>query len=136
MPVSKKKITSPKDGKKAVQKTVANKDENKVRVVGAKKPLFAKEKRFHSYLYKILKQVHPDLGISSESTNTINSAFLRLYTEVANEAGSVSRKTNSQTLSALDVQTAAKIILPQELANHAINEGAQAIVKYQASRKN
>ena len=136
MPVSKKKITSPKDGKKAVQKTVANKDENKVRVVGAKKPLFAKEKRFHSYLYKILKQVHPDLGISSESMNTINSAFLRLYTEVANEAGSVSRKTNSQTLSALDVQTAAKIILPQELANHAINEGAQAIVKYQASRKN
>ena len=136
MPVSKKNITSPKPAKKAVQKAVADKDGQKVKVVGAKKPLFAKEKRFHSYLYKILKNVHPDLGISSESMNTINSAFLRLYTEIATEAASVSRKTNSQTLSALDVQTAAKIILPQELANHAINDGAQAIVKYTASRKN
>ena len=124
--------TSPSGGKGAAKTMAANSEKVKV---AAKKPLFSREKSFQSYLYRVLKQVHPEIGISRDSMNTMNSIILSLYTQLSQEASSFSRKTKSQTLSAQDVQAAAKIVLPQELANHAVNDGATAVIKYDNAKK-
>merc|ERR1719378_1545865 len=50
---------------------------------------------FSTHIFKVLKQVHPDTGITSR-----------------------------------DIQTAVRLILPGELAKHAVSEGTKAVTKY------
>ena len=71
------------------------------------KALFSKERNFQSYLYKIMKKVHPELGANKEAMETLNTVILSFYDQLAQEGMKVSRKVNSQTLKATDVQTAA-----------------------------
>ena len=114
------------------QGKMANDGDKRVR---AAKPLFARERNYTPFLYKILKKVHPEVGANKESMDTFNSIILHFYEEIAKEAAKVSKKGNKSTLSALDVQTAAKIVLPQELALHSVSSAAGSVKKYEASRK-
>ena len=64
--------------------------------------------------------------------------FDRVSTEAARLAmrrkNSKGRKTS--TMDSRDVQTAVRLILPGELAKHAVSEGTKAITKYIASKSN
>ena len=60
---------------------------------------------------------------------TLNSIILHFYDELAKEAAEISRKSGSHTLRAIDVQTAAKIVLSHEVAAHAIDHGAKAVLR-------
>jgi len=47
------------------------------------------------------------------------------------EAAKCVRYNKKATLSARDIQTATKFILPGELSKHAISEGTKAVAKYE-----
>ena len=84
---------------------------------------------FGVYIYKVLKQVHNDIGISKKSMNIMNSFINDLYEKIAIEAANLVRYNKKHTLSAREIQSAVKLILPGELAKHAIIEGAKAVNK-------
>lgn len=88
---------------------------------------------FTSYIYKVLKQVHPDTGMSRKGMSTVNSFVNDIGSRIANEADGLVRKGQRSTVSARDVQTAAKVILPGELAKHAVSEIQKAVTKYTVS---
>ena len=96
---------------------------------------FPRERNFMAYLYKIVKKVHPEVGANKESMETMNSIILTFYDELAKESARISKKGNHNTLQATDIQTAAKLVLPQELALHAITSGASSVQKYLNSKK-
>ena len=56
----------------------------------------------------------------------INDAFER----IAVEAGKLVRYNKKGTLSSREIQTAVRLILPGELAKHAVSEGTKAVTKY------
>ena len=91
---------------------------------------------FESYIYKVLKQVHPDTGMTKDAKKIVNSAMNYFTHEIAKEANYLTNDTSQGknkgkgTISSRDVQTAVRLILPGELAKHAVSEGTKAVTVY------
>ena len=100
---------------------------------GAKKAVKRHHKRVQSYstyIVRILKQVHPSIGISKRSVSIMNSLVNDTFEKVASEAGRLVRYNNKGVLGSREVQTAIRLVLPGELAKHAVSEGTKAVTKF------
>ena len=84
------------------------------------KKLFEKEDKMSLYIFKVLKKIHPSLGIAKTSMVTLNSLFLDIYRKISKHAAELSRRGGGKTLSARDIQAAVKLSIPGELALHAV----------------
>jgi histone H2B len=85
---------------------------------------------YASYIYKVLKQVHPETGISKKGMSVMNSFINDIFERIAAEAGKLARYNGKSTLSSREIQTAVRLTLPGELAKHAVSEGTKAVTKY------
>ena len=85
---------------------------------------------FGIYIFKVLKQVHPDTGISKKSMGVMNSFINDIFDRIAQEAVKLVRYNKKKTLSSREVQTAVRLMLPGELSKHAVSEGTKAVTKY------
>src|SRR5688572_30075689 len=88
---------------------------------------------YSSYIYKVLKQVHPDTGISNKAMAIMNSFVNDIFERIALEAGRLARYNKRNTITSREVQTSVRLLLPGELAKHAVSEGTKAVTKYSAS---
>jgi len=96
-----------------------------------------KRKRKESYgiyIYKVLKQVHPDTGVSSKAMSILNSFTSDVFERIAGEASKLAHYNKKSTITSREVQTAVRLILPGELAKHAVSEGTKAVTKYTSSK--
>ena len=101
------------------KKTPAKKSAKKPSGGGEKKRKKKRVESYSSYIYKVLKQVHPDTGISSKAMSIMNSFINDAFERIAVEAGKLVRYNKKGTLSSREIQTAVRLILPGELAKHA-----------------
>ena len=123
------KVATPaKAAPKAAAKPAA-----KPKLEGKKKRKTRKES-YSSYIYKVLKQVHPDTGISTRGMSVMNSFINDLFDKIATESGKLVRYNKKNTLTSREIQTAVRLLLPGELAKHAVSEGTKAVTKYTASQ--
>ncbi|XP_020625954.1 late histone H2B.L4-like [Orbicella faveolata] len=86
------------------------------------------------YIYKVLKQVHPDTGISSKAMGIMNSFVNDIFERIATEASRLAHYNKKSTISSREIQTAIRLLLPGELAKHAVSEGTKAVTKYTSSK--
>ena len=98
-----------------------------------KKVKKSKSETYKIYLYKVLKQVHPDTGISSKAMSIMNSFINDLFEKIATEASKLARYNKKPTITSREIQTAVRLILPGELAKHAVSEGTKAVTKFSSS---
>ena len=101
------------------------------------KPIDRKKKRKESYsiyIYKVLRQVHPDTGISSKAMNIMNSFVNDIFERIASESSKLANYNGRSTISSREIQTAVRLLLPGELAKHAVSEGTKAVTKYTSSK--
>ena len=89
---------------------------------------------YSSYIYKVLKQVHPDTGISSKGMLIMNSFVNDVFERIAGEASKLAKYNSKATISSREIQTAVRLLLPGELAKHAVSEGTKAVTKYTSSK--
>ena len=59
-----------------------------------------KNNTYSSYIYKVLKQVHPDTGISSKAMSIMNSMVNDVFEKLAQEAVSLSTRNKRLTVTA------------------------------------
>ena len=62
----------------------------------------------------------------------MNSFVLDSFDKIAQESAKLAKTNKKATLSAREVQSAVRLVLPNELAKHAITEGTKAIQKFNA----
>ena len=96
-----------------------------------------KKKRKESYsiyIYKVLKQVHPDTGISSKAMSIMNSFVNDLFERIAAESSRLAHYNKRSTITSREIQTSVRLLLPGELAKHAVSEGTKAVTKYTSSK--
>ncbi|CAH2018073.1 unnamed protein product [Acanthoscelides obtectus] len=86
------------------------------------------------YIYKVLKQVHPDTGISSKAMSIMNSFVNDIFERIAAEASRLAHYNKRATITSREIQTAVRLLLPGELAKHAVSEGTKAVTKYTSSK--
>ena len=85
------------------------------------------------YIFKVLKQVHPDIGISSKAMGIMNSFINDIFEKLAQEASKLARYNKKPTITSREIQTAVRLVLPGELAKHAVSEGTKAVTKFTSS---
>ena len=95
---------------------------------GDKKKKNKKRKESYAiYIYKVLKQVHPDTGVSSKAMSIMNSFVNDLFERIAAEASKLAHYNKRSTITSREIQTAVRLLLPGELAKHAVSEGTKAL---------
>lgn len=107
---------------------------SKKRAVKASKRRRSRKESYGIYIFKVLKQVHPDVGISGKAMNIMNSFVNDVFERIAGEASKLATHNKRSTISSREVQTSVRLILPGELAKHAVSEGTKAVTKYSSSR--
>merc|ERR1712000_616533 len=100
-----------------------------------KKRTKTRKETYSSYIYKVLKQVRPDTGISNRAMSILNSFVNDIFERVATEASKLAAYNKKSTISSREIQTSVRLILPGELAKHAVSEGTKAVTKYSSSSK-
>ncbi|MCP9260525.1 Histone H2B [Dirofilaria immitis] len=94
-----------------------------------KKRKSRRKESYSAYIYRVLKQVHPDTGISSKAMSIMNSFVNDVFERIAAEASRLAQYNKRSTISSREIQTAVRLILPGELAKHAVSEGTKASPK-------
>ncbi|MGH0184191.1 UNVERIFIED_CONTAM: hypothetical protein FKN15_014177 [Acipenser sinensis] len=121
-----KAAPAPKKGsKKAVAKTQPK---------GGKKRRKTRKESYAIYVYKVLKQVHPDTGISSKAMGIMKSFVNDIFERIAGESSRLAHYNKRSTITSREIQTAVRLLLPGELAKHAVSEGTKAVTKYTSSK--
>ncbi|KAN0131937.1 histone-fold-containing protein [Lactarius tabidus] len=92
-----------------------------------------RKETYSSYIYKVLKQVHPDTGISNKAMAILNSFVNDIFERIATEASKLAAYSKKSTISSREIQTAVRLILPGELSKHAISEGTKSVTKFSSA---
>ncbi|KAI0036114.1 histone-fold-containing protein [Vararia minispora EC-137] len=92
-----------------------------------------RKETYSSYIYKVLKQVHPDTGISNKAMAILNSFVNDIFERIATEASKLASYSKKSTISSREIQTAVRLILPGELSKHAISEGTKSVTKFSSA---
>ncbi|VFQ76774.1 unnamed protein product [Cuscuta campestris] len=117
-----------KAGKKLPKESVAAASAEK-----KKKKVKKSIETYKIYIFKVLKQVHPDIGISSKAMVIMNSFINDIFEKLAQEASRLARYNKKPTITSREIQTAVRLVLPGELAKHAVSEGTKAVTKFTSS---
>ncbi|GLJ42495.1 hypothetical protein SUGI_0880840 [Cryptomeria japonica] len=131
-PIAEKKPVAEKAP--VAEKKTASKAEKKVPKEAGDKKGKKKHKKnvetYKIYIFKVLKQVHPDIGVSSKAMGIMNSFINDIFEKLANEASRLARYNKKPTITSREIQTAVRLVLPGELAKHAVSEGTKAVTKF------
>ena len=100
----------------------------------SKKRKRSRKENYSVYMYKVLKQVHPDTGISSKAMGIMNPFLNDIFEHIASEASLLAHYNKRSTITPREIQTAVRLLLPGELAKHAVSEGTKAVTKYTSSK--
>jgi len=121
----------PKVGSKGAKKAATK---AKAQRTGDKKRKRRRRESYSIYIYKVLKQVHPDTGVSSKAMSIMNSFVNDIFERIAAEASRLAHYNKRSTITSREIQTAVRLLLPGELAKHAVSEGTKAVTKYTSSK--
>jgi len=121
-------------GKGAMAPKKAVKAQKNITKGDRKKNKKRRKESYGIYIYKVLKQVHPDTGVSSKAMSIMNSFVNDIFERIAAEASRLASYNKRTTITSREIQTAVRLILPGELAKHAVSEGTKAVTKYTASK--
>merc|ERR1712080_543475 len=80
------------------------------------------------------KAGHPDTGVSSKAMSIMNSFVNDIFERIAAESSRLAHYNKRSTISSREIQTAVRLLLPGELAKHAVSEGTKAVTKYTSSK--
>ncbi|CAH2250707.1 histone H2Bv [Pelobates cultripes] len=99
-------------------------------------PQIMKRRRTDSfvlYIRKVMKEVNPDLSISSVALELLETFIKGIFELIARQAGRLVRYKKKHTLSEEDLEMALCFLLHGKLAKYAMNEGNKAIINYKSS---
>ncbi|XP_020231020.1 histone H2B.9 [Cajanus cajan] len=85
----------------------------------------------HTCLNTSLSQDHDKLD--SELIASFIQALNRFFEKLAQESSRLARYNKKPTITSREIQTAVRLVLPGELAKHAVSEGTKAVTKFTSS---
>uniref|UniRef100_A0A7N5P4W7 Core Histone H2A/H2B/H3 domain-containing protein n=1 Tax=Ailuropoda melanoleuca TaxID=9646 RepID=A0A7N5P4W7_AILME len=97
MPEPAKSAPAPKKGSKKAVTKAQKKD--------GKKRKRSRKESYSVYVYKVLKQVHPDTGISSKAMGIMNSFVNDIFERIAGEASRLAHYNKRSTITSREIQT-------------------------------
>lgn len=88
---------------------------------------------YKRYVWRVLKQVHPDMGASGHTMEVLDMMMADMFERLADEAARLCKSAGRATLTSREVQSAVRLVLPGELGKHAVSEGTKAIARFMSA---
>ncbi|CCW65693.1 unnamed protein product [Phytomonas sp. EM1] len=85
------------------------------------------KRSWNVYVNRSLKAINKQMSLSGRTTKIVNSFVNDIFERIATEAATLVRVNKKRTLGARELQTAVRLVLPAELAKHAMAEGTKAV---------
>ncbi|TEB34362.1 histone-fold-containing protein [Coprinellus micaceus] len=126
LPTASKAPAKPAEGAKAAKKTskpAASGEDKKKR----------KKVRKETYSFLHLQGSTPILVSRTRPMAILNSFVNDIFERIATEASKLAAYSKKSTISSREIQTAVRLILPGELAKHAISEGTKSVTKFSSA---
>jgi histone H2A len=130
-PGSKRKIKKKVSQNKVSQKKVSKKSKRASNSNRSGK-MPSESLAFHTYIYKVLKNIHPNCSMTQNAMSSVNSLERDLFEKMMMEAANLSKSTNSHTITSREILNATLLVFPRELAKHAVSMGKNAVVQFQS----
>jgi histone H3/H4 len=110
---------------------MAKSSSQKVSKKTTKKTTVAKKgkRTWNIYAARTLKGINAKMSLASKTKAIINSFVNDIFERLAVQAAQLARVNKKKTLGSREMQTAVRLVLPAELAKHAMSEGTKAVAK-------
>lgn len=115
-------------GRKAMKKS------NKVQKNITKKRRPKRKSSYGIYIYRILKEIHPNTDISNKAMRIINRILIDIFKQIATVSSIWCHCNNRSTITSWDILNAVRLSFPGKLAVYAAAEGIRAITKLNSSK--
>jgi histone H2A len=89
--------------------------------------------QFDTYIYKVLKQLHPETGINGAAMDEMDQYVKTVIEMISHAVNRLLINSGRKTVESRDVQSAVRVLLKDELAKHAVSEGTKAVTKYNSA---
>jgi histone H2B len=89
-----------------------------------------------TYIYRVLKEVKPELGISKKAMAQLNQILAELFENMMAESRKLMIFSKKQTLSSKEVETSIKLLYPGELGKLAVQYGRNSLQKFTEAANN
>ncbi|KAE8682291.1 putative histone H2B.1 [Hibiscus syriacus] len=99
IPKAKKKISKDSEEKKKKKINKSTKEEKK------KKKINKRTETYKIYIFKVLKPVHPDIGISRKAMGILNSFINDIFEKLEQEASRLARYNKKPMITSREIQT-------------------------------
>lgn len=86
---------------------------------------------FKTYIYRVLKSINNEFGISKKGMNVIHSIILQIFNDVALESKKLMCYSKKITLSSNDIFSAVILLFPDDIAGFAVEEMKKSLLRYQ-----
>ncbi len=83
--------------------------------------------RLDIYISRLLKQVHKDISIGLSAKNTLNLMIQNTVERILDVSQDLVQLSNRKTIGSREVQSGVIMILPGELAKHAVSEATRSL---------
>ncbi|KAF8305216.1 putative histone H2B [Trypanosoma cruzi] len=87
----------------------------------------SRKRTWNVYISRSLSRSTTHMSMSGRTMKIVNSFVNDLFERIASEAATVVRVNKKRTLGARELQTAVRLVLPADLAKHAMAEGTKAV---------
>jgi len=92
--------------------------------------------KFDSYIYKLLKQIHPDNGLSGDGLSEVNNIVRIVLKKVLDALNKLLISSRGQkTISSRDIQSACRLVLPGELSKNGVTQANKAVTRFNSVEK-
>lgn len=86
--------------------------------------------KFSTYNHRLLKTLYPNTGISGPALACLDNTVIIIIEKIMFGVNKIMLHTNKKTISDREIEGVVRMILPEELAKHAISEGTKAVMKF------
>lgn len=84
---------------------------------------------FATYIFRVMKDQKPEMGISKKSIRVLNHMMIRLFEKIMEESRQLLNYNKKATLTAREIEASIKMLYPGELRNLAIQYGRKTLEK-------
>ena len=99
-----------------------------------KKKSSLRKETYALYIHRVLKEIHPELGISSRGMSVVDSLVRELFDMICTKAFMIAKISGKMTVSAVHVQAGIRTSFPRDLAKHSVSDGSKSVTKYSKAK--
>ena len=89
----------------------------------------------HRYIYNLLRTLKPDITISQNAMEVMNSMIIDMFKQISEEAGRLIKYNQRKTLFARDIKAAAALIFPRKIAEDANSYASRRCIQFSQQGK-